>query len=101
MRNLILLLISQQAGCWLTSTVVIHDSKFFLFILTLVAVTLNMNNNEENELGDGGDQLPSLVSIWECPMINRATVTDAGKSVSGWTCGWCPSEDGTPNFLSQ
>ena len=34
-------------------------------------------------------------------MINHATVNNDGKSVSGWTCGWCPSEDGTPQFFKS
>jgi len=37
--------------------------------------------------------LPALLSIWDCPMINKITgFDDNGKSYAGWTCGWCPLE---------
>ena len=38
--------------------------------------------------------LPALLSIWDCPMINKITgFDDNGKSYAGWTCGWCPLEN--------
>ena len=37
--------------------------------------------------------LPALLSIWDCPMINKITgFDDNNKSYAGWTCGWCPLE---------
>ena len=50
---------------------------------------------------DGDEKLPPLQSIWECPMINRSSIDIDGKSISGWTCGWCPSDDGNPQFFKS
>ena len=38
--------------------------------------------------------LPALLSIWDCPMINKITgFDDNNKSYAGWTCGWCPLQN--------
>jgi hypothetical protein len=62
-----------------------------------------MNNDILENVGEdeGDEQLPPLATIWECPMINRTSIDSDGKSISGWTCGWCPSDDGNPQFFKS
>ena len=61
-----------------------------------------MSNSEAKEGdGDEGDKLPPLASIWDCSKLDRVNIVVDSKSVAGWTCSWCPSADGHPQFFKS